>query len=489
MIESAIISNEYTDFLSTLSKEELKKFTEFLDSPLFNKNPAQKKLLFELKKYYPKFISKNYSKENLFKKIYPGKAFTEKRFNNLISEGIKLSNVFLKVCPVLKNHFRTELALMDELNMRGLNKNFLRISKKTNERYYNESVYSSKFNDLYLFEVSALRYELKKKTRESYKSVKKVQDLWLLSFLNFAFYDIEELLNKNNSDSSLTLDVIKQIDLESIVDYVAENYPELSDIYALCYYRMMCLINLSNNEYYFKLKNVFLKLHSKMTFPMLTASLRRLNNLCLVKLERLDMNEFSKELFEIHKLTLELNAFLEGRFNKVFQVNLFHSIINSALMNNEDEWLYEFINKYIVYVEKKFRDEYYNLGMLYYFFTKKDFDKCYEHLNKIKFKDINLKTGVRNVLLMLYYETKNYETAFYLIHSFEKLIKRNDELPQDFILFENLFISSYSDLLKFKTGNKNIDIGYSFNRIKNKFYGEFKWLHEKYEELNTKNPI
>ena len=69
--------------LQTLTKKEVEKFESFLSSPLFNERKILFSLFQEIIKYYPDFTDAQFTKENIFKKLYPGKNYSDELLRNM----------------------------------------------------------------------------------------------------------------------------------------------------------------------------------------------------------------------------------------------------------------------------------------------------------------------------------------------------------------------------------------------------------------------
>ncbi len=61
--------------LATFSDDEWKEFEKFVASPYFNKGRNFGSIMKLLRKHRPEFSSKELFKENLYKKLYPGKEY------------------------------------------------------------------------------------------------------------------------------------------------------------------------------------------------------------------------------------------------------------------------------------------------------------------------------------------------------------------------------------------------------------------------------
>ena len=114
-----MIKHTVIELFKALSNDELKKFSNFLNSRYFN-NSSKVKLLFrQLIKHYPSFTN-NLNKVSLYKEIYGEVPYNDSTFRNHFSQLEKLIEKFLKVENMNRNHIKNEFNLLGELRERNL---------------------------------------------------------------------------------------------------------------------------------------------------------------------------------------------------------------------------------------------------------------------------------------------------------------------------------------------------------------------------------
>ncbi len=70
--------------IQTFSQEEVREFTDFLNSPFHNKKSGIAKLFNVIKGYYPDYRSEDLRKENIWNKLFGDKKFNYGVMKNLI---------------------------------------------------------------------------------------------------------------------------------------------------------------------------------------------------------------------------------------------------------------------------------------------------------------------------------------------------------------------------------------------------------------------
>ena len=108
------------EILRKLSLAEMKEFSDFLNSPLFNKRKILSDLFDVYKKFHPTYEDKNLSKEKAFSKIFPKRKYNDTVFRNLNSLLLGLAEDFLSFKNYSRDKFRVKDHLLSELNSKNI---------------------------------------------------------------------------------------------------------------------------------------------------------------------------------------------------------------------------------------------------------------------------------------------------------------------------------------------------------------------------------
>src|SRR6187402_526700 len=106
--------------LRTFSKEEIKNFQKFINSPFYNNLEKICNLFNVLKDFYPDFSSEYLNTEYIFERLYPGSKYNYSTITNLISKLQKLADDFLITINLQKTTFKKNEFLMKEYFSRNL---------------------------------------------------------------------------------------------------------------------------------------------------------------------------------------------------------------------------------------------------------------------------------------------------------------------------------------------------------------------------------
>jgi hypothetical protein len=142
--------SKLADVLKTFSKEEFRQFGKFVVSPFFNGRNEVIRFYESIKKGYPEFGSKQYSKENIFAKVYPKIAYKDTLMRKLISNLTKLAEEFIIQTAFKKEEFQKKKYLLLEFRHRRLDNLFELFAARTEKLFENE-----KKNFEYFFNKSA----------------------------------------------------------------------------------------------------------------------------------------------------------------------------------------------------------------------------------------------------------------------------------------------------------------------------------------------
>lgn len=92
---SRIYSSKFVRLLKTFDPEDMKAFDVWLRSPWNNTNKNLIRLLASLGKYHPDFNDPRLTKPQLFQQVLPKGKFSDRRMNNLLSEGFLAARQYL----------------------------------------------------------------------------------------------------------------------------------------------------------------------------------------------------------------------------------------------------------------------------------------------------------------------------------------------------------------------------------------------------------
>jgi hypothetical protein len=125
---SVIFASKFVKLIQSWDKKDLKAFDNWLKSPWCNSNKNLIPLFEQLSRYYPKFKSRNaITKEELFHLILPKGKFSDRRMNNLMSEGYLAAKKFIAFQRFKQEERLQKEVLVQELQSRHLEDWFFKV--------------------------------------------------------------------------------------------------------------------------------------------------------------------------------------------------------------------------------------------------------------------------------------------------------------------------------------------------------------------------
>ena len=120
-----MIKSKVIEIIQSLDPEEIKEFGEFVGSPYFNKNTRLTELYELIKKFYPDFTKKSFTKEKLYEKLFPRKKYNDGSMRKLLSGLQSLGEEYLAHSHLDKNNkLQKKLFLLNEFDLRKLDRLF-----------------------------------------------------------------------------------------------------------------------------------------------------------------------------------------------------------------------------------------------------------------------------------------------------------------------------------------------------------------------------
>ena len=444
MTESKLIQ-----LLKTFSTEEWRRFHEFVASPYFNKKKDLIVFCKYLKSLAPKFSPKKLEKSTVYRSVFPNKKYDEKHLSYMMNYLLELGEQFIGWHTIEKDENVLNLNTLSSFADRKLFKHYQRKYQKTIKKIEDSATKDDHFylNQFMLSDIAAHEFE-RRMVRTFNKHFQEVsQHLDHFYFLNKLKYscgmiDRQQVLSDNYSIQFI----------EELKDYLKTqpDVPPDIDIYL----HVLLMLTEKNAATYFEKLNVLFKTHFKaLPKPNRKEIYFYLINFCLRKIRKGNKDYVPKAL-EIYENGIQDESLFENGYLSPWT---FTNVVKLALRLQKYNWIKSFIDENESKMHENFRANAldYNLSELYYY--TKDFDKALDHLNHVKFSDLNYHLGSRVILIKIYYETNEENALISLIASFTIFLKRNknisDNLRQTYLNFCDLL----NQILRRKEGS-NMDL-------------------------------
>jgi hypothetical protein len=474
--------------LKSFSPDEIKKFSNFLESPYFNTNKRVIKLFSEIKKHYPEFTSKSIEKENIYKKIFPGKPYNEQVMKNLVSELLRLEKEFLSVEGFINDPGERSLKLINHAVVKNLDFVFNKGLEEIQEIKSDASLSEKYQYLLYQAEESKFTYNvINNRQSEATSNIEKTGEYLTVFFLKVILRlsinaHINQFSFNKTADNNFPEKILKSIELEKLLDEMETDKINGVLELRLKYLALTCITDINNDEAYNSYRQL---LYSNLSAIGKEESQRSLHFLESIIAQKINAGrrEFYKDLFETYKFEIDKKLVSPNPNN--ITVMKYRNIYLTAMRVGEYGWVEKFIYDFEPKINDEDRHDIFELAMAQLNFEKKQYENTLKHLNKVKTDQIFFKVDVRILNLMSLYELGHYENAVSLIDSFRKLLAGSNSLTEQYRQKNMNFINSVNALIRLKSDYDNSAAEALMEKINAyELIGYKNWLKEKLLQLN-----
>lgn len=487
------------EILKHFSEDDIAQFSDFVISPFFNKNKSVSKLFAELKKHYADFDSENLKKENIWKKIYPGKAFNYGVLKNLIHELAKLLEEYMAIYKFQDDKIQTDHYMLSGIYDRSMfnffPKKYSVIEKKHADfiKANNSCHFYHIFSEItHLNFVHKLNHEMDTDAPdEGYKfMVYRVVYFLCVIFRDYADHIVSKMVTKSahikDDFSSIFFANFNNENIDKVIDQLKDDFPK--EHKTLLVYRNMYLsyVNFSSFEHYETFKKSVFKVANLLPKLELRALCYKLRNIiAIMNQNKVDGRVLQKEALEIWDFLIEQGIFthLDGTLSE-FE---FNNYITNVVNLKNDAKLEKFIGVFADKVAEPYKKNAYNYAMANLLYLRKEYDKTLTYVAKLVNDYTLLKLSIRMLQVKCYYELNDYESFILLYNSLKKFDHKNIfgmENSKDILL--NI-CNIVNKLFKIKNSYDSIELKFLKNELNDKGLKERIWLNEKIIEIEIAN--
>jgi hypothetical protein len=417
------------EVLRTLTPKELREFSEFVNSPFFNKNVNVTKLFELLRKAYPEFENEKIDKTRIFKKLFPGKVYKDSTMRLLMHYLSEAAEKFLAITNFTGNEFGYKETLAGELMNRRLLKDYEKVVEEhrkflENVKYKDEMFFMNNF--IYMYEHMTLlstkyltKYE-KVFTKDNLESVTNNLTYYYLLRI-FRFYAVAM-----NTMALFNLKIDTSLFDNLLTNFNEDSFREipLIDIY---YHIILCFLEPENENHFFEIKKLVIKNDGVIDSDTKIDIYINLENYCHRKY-RTGNRKFLREGFEIYNLELERELHIERGF---MSSQFYTSASITGCRLKEFDWVRSFLDKYKKDLPKELRESTYYYGLAFLEYELQNHEKALEHLAKVKGEDLYLKMDIRILQSKIYYSLVWNMPLQSLLDTFRKTVQNNKHMKED----------------------------------------------------------
>lgn len=413
------------DKLRLLSKDELRDFTRFIESPYFNTDKRMIPLFDYLKKYHPEFDSEKLDREYVAAKLFP--EWKEKKYN-------KISHLMTTLSQLVSDFMTIKELENDRLEWQQLE---LKAYKRRQGDWFFDST-AKKLNKALEkrpergIDYYSHRYRLNHEIY-THNATERVQigidslndaihNLDLFYFCSKLRYSSEvrsrELLYSEKSELVLLNEMLEAVQLPLFENEVFINFFSL----------IVELYQTDRKTIYDKLKQL---IFGDLEYFSTTEKLDIIHlavNYCIVKYNQGE-NEYLPEIFDLYQYGLIQGVWMA---DGSIEHTVFDNIISIACKLERYKWAEAFIRQYAQFLRKEVRRDIETMALCRVEFSMSNFEKTLELLRDINFVDVMRNISAKVLQLQCYYELENYEEVFYdSCNAFTQYCRRKKVIGMD----------------------------------------------------------
>lgn len=476
---SSLFTSKFISTIKTLSKTELKAFDNWLKSPWCNSNKNLIQLLDKLKKYYPTFNNSKLTKEKLFKQVLPNGKYSDRRINNLLSEGYLAAEQFLIFNNLRSNQNLQKDLLSQEFQNRHLEDWFFRDINKEIKRLEDKPAKSWE-DHFSLFQFHRRIYhhpnQHPRMQAGSKTIIRMKEELDLLYLLEKATI-INEMIFRNrmlkNENHEVSFEVAKWQTASRGLEHLSIEI----------YFHRFEYTHENMLEKYNKIRDIFLERYKELPPKEQKVHLISLLNdtILLAKAKKISIAEG----LPLYKLGLSTGILLH---QDILPQSMYCTIVAAGNLIKDFEFSEMVIEKYSKKLKKNYQEDAYWWGKAHTAYRQDKLEQSLDLSLAHPFATPQFQLMMKVLTTQIYFDLhlKNDSYQSYLFNyfdAFEKSILRNKTRSETSKKGYLRFIQICRALAKY-----HIDVNFDLKKVKNLLINESniqapKWLAQKIEEV------
>lgn len=430
-----MVKNKAANIIRKLNEEERQELMLFLCSPYFNRKKKIEQLCELIIANINILDDPEITEEDLFKPIFGNEKFSYSFLRNLMSDLLKLCEIFLVVNNFKAGSFsdsRFNRVLLNEYNVRFLDKHFELKLKKIRDEYSTKEIDSEYFDVLGKLESENIAFHL-------YRSFMQEVPPHLLKRAEYNFIHILQLLEFDmmdmavnqtafnlNFDNELIPCLLKTIDTAKMLDVLEKGESPYKDEIEVRLRLIKLCEEKEDDANYFRLKDLILKRIVKYTNAERSNMLIKLKNYCAFRIYK-GVTDFYEEKYILFKSELETVRYNHNGVGPLF-ANIYLEVIQKAILEKDLKYANSVIVNFTNELELSKQESVSNMAKAWIEFEKKNFEKTLENLSKVDPFTLLLKINTKMLYMKTYYEMNAMETGLSSVDSFRHFINETKEL-------------------------------------------------------------
>lgn len=399
---------------AALTKTERREFGKFVRSPFFNQKP-QPPALFD---YLAECMDTRTPPAGAaaFARLWPDQPYDNQKLRLANSELLHLLEHYWMYQEKFRDFDRAKIRLAAAYRKRNLPKHFqisLREARAARERQPHR--HAEFFHDLNLIEWEQYQFATASKRSEHF-NLQEMSDLLDAAFaarkLRHVCFSLSHQAVFNTTYRFGLLD--------AVLEYVQQDDRLAAPAIALYFHCYHFLTDPEGEDHFFQFKEKLFA-HAE-AFPeeelrilylfALNFGIKKCNELCA---------PYFRETLDLYQNALARDLLLENGLLSRFAYN---NVVAIALRAGEAAWAEDFIHRYRVFLEKKYRDVTFSLNLARVAYTRRDYKTALLHLQRADYKDLINNLIAKTLQLKIYYELGEYDLLESHLASMKTYIRR-----------------------------------------------------------------
>lgn len=409
--------------IQSFSKKEMQQFSDFVQSPYFNKNPQLSLLTAHLARIHPEFSPDIFELSALPPNLLIDEALTEKKIAYLLTNLYQLIEKFLIHARMDTKEYLSQYHLVNELMKRGLDTLYepllKSLRKKLNQPYYHNK---EQFTLKYLTADLAASFTNNSPAERDALLQESIDQLLEFYQVNILRYGHEMHSRKYvQSTDNVELPFVQKLE-----EYLEDNEPHNPII--KIYYRLYLLAKYPEEEGQFTRLLELIQVYQEKigTLELKTIYLSTINQ--SLRKMRLAPEKYTKVTLDLYQQGIDNNALIEdGQLSQW----TFTNTVKLALRAAQYDWAEGFINSYYHLLPAAERKNALALNQAELAFATGHPAKALDYLQDVKTSNSRYHILENIIRIKCLWETEEYQSALSTLASFKVYLSRaKDMAPQ-----------------------------------------------------------
>lgn len=471
--------------LKSFSKDEIKDFQKFLDSPFFGCKKFVLNYFRVLIKYYPDFKAYDIKKEKIFAIVYKDKKYNDDLNRRIISDLIRFSEEYMSYINFRSNKaFRSSCSL-NELRNRKLD-NLFRIRSETLMKKISgsEIIDPLLILESYFVNVEVSEYRSFIRDEKKHLSLGQANEDFIVFFLRLIYSYNKHTITFSNEikvRNEIVSAFLENFKIDSFLNILEKNQSRYSIYLKMIGYSYKVVADKEDISSISKLTDLMNKnpvYFSKNELQNIYASIVTFYRYQNEKYE----NVYLEEEFEVYNNILKEKLFMDNK--NMLQLSFCRNYIRLCVLMHDVDRIAEFCEKFYLNLP-----DLYNKDLTYYCdsiycFEKKSYEKSLSAASKVNIDKELFKKDMKILKIKNFYELGYSDSLYAEIDNLRHFLSDSETITSDYMTKSKNFLKFISSVVRAKENKSGVDLFVLKKELEKEYsVNEKKWLMEKIAEL------